>query len=175
MMGLNKFGATITILTAVTLTALAVEILYVLFKRRRRLRPRVRAEPLEPSLPISSSSSPIERQYCESELDEELENHIAKYRSYYGPSRVLFTIKEEEREGVESENGSECSSVVTVKKALAVRNTRMNENVVVVVDGDDEEVVATVEELMSETTPYSTPCATSPYYTPQSSPTRGNG
>jgi hypothetical protein len=29
--------------------------------------------------------------------------------------------------------------------------------------------------LLNETTPYSTPCATSPYYTPQSSPTRGNG
>jgi hypothetical protein len=86
---------------------------------------------------------------------------------------VLFTIKEEEREGVESENGSECSSVVTVKKALAVRNTRLNENFVVV--DDDDEVVVMVEELLNETTPYSTPCATSPYYTPQSSPTRGNG
>jgi hypothetical protein len=173
MMGLNKFGATITILTAVTLTALAVEILYVLFKRRHRLRPRVRAEPLEPSLPISSTSSQDERER-EQELDEELENHIAKYRCHYGPSRVLFTIKEEEREGVESENGSECSSVVTVKKALAVRNTRLNENFVVV-DDDDDEVVVMVEELLNETTPYSTPCATSPYYTPQSSPTRGNG
>ncbi|GAU45894.1 hypothetical protein TSUD_24960 [Trifolium subterraneum] len=171
MMGLNKFGATITILTAVTLTALVIEILYVLFKRRRRLRPRVRAEPLEPSLPISTSSSPNERER-EHELDEELENHIAKYRCHYGSSRVLFTIKEEEREGVESENGSECSSVVTVKKVMAVRNTRLNENVIVV---DDDEVVVMVEELLNETTPYSTPCATSPYYTPQSSPTRGNG
>jgi hypothetical protein len=44
----------------------------------------------------------------------------------------------------------------------------------VVVD-DDDEVVVMVEELLNETTPYSTPCATSPYYTPQSSPTRGNG
>lgn len=168
MMGLNNFGTTITILTAVTLTALAVEILYVLWKRRLKLRPRVRAEPQEqPSLP---SSSPDQR---ERELEEELEQHIAKWQGINGPSRVLFTIKEEDREGVDSESGSltECS-VVTLKKALAVGSTRLseieseNENVVVV----DDEVVLDVEELLSETTPYSTP-----YYTPLSSPTRGNG
>ncbi|CAK8571327.1 unnamed protein product [Lathyrus sativus] len=165
MMGLNNFGTTITILTAVTLTALAVEILYVLWKRRLKLRPRVRAEPQEqPSLP---SSSPDQR---ERELEEELEQHIAKWQCINGLSRVLFTIKEEDREGVDSESGSltECS-VVTVKKALAVGNTRLseieNENVVM---GDDE-VVLDVEELLNETTPYSTP-----YYTLLSSPTRCN-
>lgn len=164
MIGLNKFGTTITILTAVTLTALAVEILYVLFKRRERLRPRVQAEP---SLPRSSSTN--------DELEDELEQHMAKYHCLYGPSRVLFTIKEEEREGVESENGSsttECSSVVTVMKGRAVRSMRLSENVV---DGGGDEVVVAVEEWLDESTPYSTPCATSPYYTPQSSPTRGNG
>lgn len=166
MMGLNNFGTTITILTAVTLTALAVEILYVLWKRRLKLRPRVRAEPQEqPSLP---SSSPDQR---ERELEEELEQHIAKWQCINGPSRVLFTIKEEDREGVDSESSSltECS-LVTVKKALAVGSTCLseseNENVVVV----DDEVVLDVDELLSETTPYSTP-----YYTPLSSPTRGNG
>ncbi|CAL5207454.1 unnamed protein product [Lathyrus oleraceus] len=170
MMGLNNFGTTITILTAVTLTALAVEILYVLWKRRLKLRPRVRAEPQEqPSLP---SSSPDQR---ERELEEELEQHIAKWQCINGPSRVLFTIKEEDREGVDSESSSltECS-IVTVKKALAVGSTRLseseseseNENVVVL----DDEVVLDVDELLRETTPYSTP-----YYTPLSSPTRGNG
>ncbi|XP_004497703.1 uncharacterized protein [Cicer arietinum] len=166
-MGLNKFGTTITVLTAVTLTALAVEILYVLWKRRLRLRPRVRAEPQEPSLPSSSCTSPGER---ERELDVELQSHVAKWQCLYGPSRVLFTIKEEEIEGVESENGSstECSAV-TVNKTVAVNTTRLSESVVL------DEVVVTVDELLNETTPFSTPCATSPYYTPQSSPMRGNG
>lgn len=164
MMGLNNFGTTITILTAVTLTALAVEILYVLYKRRLKLRPRIRAEPQEqPSL---SPSSPDQR---ERELEEELEQHIAKWQCINGESRVLFTIKEEDREGVDSENGSatECS-VVMLKKELAVGSTRFSESESVVVE--DDEVVLEVEELLSETTPYSTP-----YYTPLSSPTRGNG
>ncbi|KAL5067601.1 hypothetical protein RYX36_018488 [Vicia faba] len=166
MMGLNNFGTTITILTAVTLTALAVEILYVLYKRRLKLRPRIRAEPQEqPSLP---PSSPDQR---ERELEEELEQHIAKWQCINGESRVLFTIKEEDREGVDSESGSltECS-VVTVKRAVAVAvgNTRLSESGNVVVE--DDEVVLEVEELLNKTTP----CAT-PYYTPLSSPTRGNG
>lgn len=169
MMGLNKFGTVITVLTAVTLAALAIEIIYVLWKRRRRLRPRVRAEPHEVSLSCSSSSSPSER---EREVELELEQQVAKWRSLYGPSKELFTIKEEEREGTESENGSTVEgSAVVVKKDTVGKSALLSEKVAV------DEVIVTVEGLMNETTPFSTPCASPPYYTPDSSPTRegGNG
>ncbi|KAK7278723.1 hypothetical protein RJT34_23759 [Clitoria ternatea] len=151
-MGLNKLGTAITVITAVTLVALAAEIAYVLWQRRQRLRPRVRVEPREASLQCSSSS-PTER---EREVELELEQQVIKFQCLNGPSRVLFTIKEEEREGAESENGSstECSAV---KKRAWL---------------SDADVVLAVEELYSETTPFSTPCASPPYFTPYASPSR---
>ncbi|KAK7345247.1 hypothetical protein VNO77_15841 [Canavalia gladiata] len=154
-MGLNKLGTAITVLTAVTLAALAIEVVYMLWRRHQRLRPHVRVEPQETSLPCSSSS-PSER---ERELELELEQQVMKWQCLNGPSRVLFTIKEEEREELESENGSsaECS-------AVAVK--MLTERVAV------EEVVLAIEGLLNETTPFSTPCASPPYYTPHASPSR---
>lgn len=157
-MGLNKLGTTITAIIAVTLAALAVEIIYVLWRRRQRYRPRVRIEPQEPSLPSSLSSSPSAR---ERELELELEQHVMKFQRLCGPSRLLFTImEEEERECLDSEN---CSS--TEFGAVVVKNK--------VVAAAVDEVAVKVEELLIEaTTPFSTPCASPPYYTPYSSPCR---
>ncbi|XP_027367649.1 uncharacterized protein LOC113873638 [Abrus precatorius] len=157
MMGLNKLGTAITVITAVTLAALAVEIVYVLWQRRQRFRPRVRVEPQEASLPCSSSS-PGDRER-ERELELELEQHVMKWQCLNGPSRLLFTIKEEEREELESENdtSAECSAVAV---------TKLSERVVV------DEVAVVVEGLLNETTPFSTPCASPPYYTPYASPSR---
>lgn len=169
-MGLNKFGTAITVITAVTLAALAVEIFYVLWQRRQRLRPRVRVEPHQTSLPCSSSSSPGGSR--ERELELEIEQHASKWQCLYGPSRVLFTIKEEEeREGLESENSCCSSSEVVVKKSNATRSAWVSEKVEV----DHDEVAVAVEGLLllnNETTPFSTPCASPPYYTPYSSPCR---
>ncbi|MED6134373.1 hypothetical protein PIB30_036523 [Stylosanthes scabra] len=158
MMGLNKLGTAVTVVIAVTLTALVVEILYFLWRRRRSYHPRSRVEPQEHSLPISSppsSSSNVER---ECELEFELDQQVMKYQWHYGCSRMLFTIKEEEeREGFDSESGGECSAVKTVSLS----------EVVVVVDDD---AVAVGDFLVNETTPFSTPCASPPYFTPHSSP-----
>ncbi|XP_061359452.1 uncharacterized protein LOC133303551 [Gastrolobium bilobum] len=163
-MGLNKLGTAITVITAITLAALAAEIIYVVWRRRQMLRPRVRVEPQEASLQ-SSSSSTEER---ERELELELEQQVMKLQCLYGPSRVLFTIKEEEREGLDSENGSsaECSAV---KNPTAVKTSSSFSEAMAV-----DEVAVSVEELLvlKETTPFSTPCASPPYYTPNSSPTR---
>lgn len=98
-----------------------------------------------------------------------------KYQCHYGPSRLLFTIKEEEeREGFDSENG-ECSAVAVKKKTVA-KTVSLSEVVVV------DEVAVEVDELVvNEATPFSTPCASPPYFTPHSSPVRdkdnngGNG
>ncbi|CAJ1967239.1 unnamed protein product [Sphenostylis stenocarpa] len=156
MMGLSKLGTAITAVTAVTLVALAAEIVYVLWQRRQRFRPRVRVEPREASLQCSTSSSP-----SDDDVDLELEEHVMKWHCLHGPSRVLFTIKEEEREEVESDNGNgNVSSVECTKKAW------VSERVAV------EEVAVAVEELLDETTLFSTPCASPPYYTPYASPIR---
>ncbi|ESW17794.1 hypothetical protein PHAVU_007G269000 [Phaseolus vulgaris] len=154
MMGLSKLGTAIMAVTAVTLVALAAEIVYVLWQRRERLRPRVRVEPQEPSHHCSTSSSP-----SEDDVDLELEQHVMKWHCLNGPSRVLFTIKEEDREEVESDNGNgssvECNKKRWVSERVAV---------------DEVAVAIAVEELLNETTPFSTPCASPPYYTPNASP-----
>ncbi|XP_016186335.1 uncharacterized protein LOC107628045 [Arachis ipaensis] len=138
-MGLNNLGTAVTVVIAVTLTALMVEILYFLWRRRRSYRPRSRVEPQEHSLPTSSppSSSFIAERERELELEFELEQQ-----------------EEEEREGFDSESG-ECSAVKTVSLS----------EVVVVVDEDGNG-----DLLVNETTPFSTPCASPPYFTPHSSP-----
>ncbi|KAF7804238.1 putative transmembrane protein [Senna tora] len=140
MIGLNKLGTAITVIIALTLTALFLEILYVLWRRRNddlgtqkllhyfvccKHKSLVRVEPQEPSLPCTSSSS-----------TPELAEQVMKWQCLYGPSRVLFTIKEEEREGFDADHSD----------------------------------AAKLEQVI-QLTPFSTPCASPPYFTPSSSPT----
>ncbi|KAG5151023.1 hypothetical protein JHK84_027495 [Glycine max] len=153
-------------ITAVTLVALFAEIVYVLWQRRQRLRPRVRVEPQEASLQCSSTSSSPSN---DDDVELELEQHVMKWQQCLngnGPSRMLFTIKEEEREEVESDNGNGLSEECKKSARACLDNER-----VAVVD----EVVVAVEELLlldETTTPFSTPCASPPYYTPYASPSR---
>ncbi|MED6106586.1 hypothetical protein PIB30_005870 [Stylosanthes scabra] len=161
MMGLNKLGTAITVVMAVTLTALAVEILYFLWRRRHSYHPRSRVEPQEHSLPTSSPPSSSSNAERERELELELDQQVMKYQWHYGCSRMLFTIKEEEeREGFDSESGGECSAIKTVSLS----------EVVVVVDNDVDIDAVGGDFLVHETTPFSTPCASPPYFTPYSSP-----
>jgi len=153
MMGLSKLGTAIMAVTAVTLVALALEIVYVLWQRRQRLRPRVRVEPQEASHHCSTTSSSP----SDDDVDLELEQHVMKWHCLNGPSRVLFTIKEEEREEVESDNGNGSSVECNNKRWVSERV---------------DEVAVAVEVLLDETTPFSTPCGSPPYYTPNVSPSR---
>ncbi|KAF9598242.1 hypothetical protein IFM89_026018 [Coptis chinensis] len=72
-----------------------------------------------------------------------------------GPSRVLFTIKEEEKEDLESEKS--CSD----RKFRTKGSYSLN----------DEEVVMMSMEREIES-PFFTPCGSPPYYSPSSSPPR---
>lgn len=183
---MNKPGTALTVIIAVALAALFVEIIYLRRRRRRRRRnldrcsdsdlstdaisasskeflyfwcwkKKSRVEPQEASIP-SSSCSP-----------QELAEQVMKWQCLYGPSRVLFTIKEEEREGLESEV---CSSA---ESALKTRRACFSEAVGVIgtVKPELNEVAVTIE--LNEVTPFSTPCSSPPYYTPSSSPTREIG
>lgn len=183
MIGLNKLGTAITVIIALTLTALFLEILYVVWRHHRfrfrrcndsdsgsekhilhflccKHKSRVQVEPQETSLPTSSSSPP------------ELGEQVMKWQCLYGPSRVLFTIKEEEREGLDSENCSSADSVLKTKRACYTATaTTATESAGG--GGNVEEVAVAIE--LNETTPFSTPCASPPYFTPSSSPTRELG
>lgn len=173
MIGLNKLGTAITVIIALTLAALLLEILY-LFWRHHRLRRRPhsdpvthkqvlhflcwkrksRVEPQRTSPPTSASSPP------------ELAEQVIKWQCLHGPSRVLFTIKEEDREGLDSENFSSAESMVKTRRVCCAAATAGSGGG----DGSVEEV-----EVIIETTPFSTPCASPPYFTPSSSPVRESG
>ena len=102
-MGLTKLGAAIiSVIIAATLTALFAEIMYVLCRRRHRLGGRVRAEPQG----AAASSVPS----CSLEL-EVLEQRATKWGC---ASRMLFTIKEGEREGLDSNVSSAETSVIVL-------------------------------------------------------------
>lgn len=109
MMGLNKVGTGITVIVALTLTALSLEIMYLLWRRRRRFmcckgKSSVGVEPQEASVAVSTSTT--------SEVTDE---DVLKWHYLYGVSRVLFTIKEEEREGLESLELEEIAVAVELK------------------------------------------------------------
>ncbi|XP_028784950.1 uncharacterized protein LOC114740870 [Neltuma alba] len=172
MIGLNKLGTAITVIIALALAALFLEILYVLW-RRHRLRRCTHSDPgthklllhllcwkrksrVEPqrTSPTTSSSSP-----------PELAEQVIKWQCLHGPSRVLFTIKEEDREGLDSENFSSAESVLKTKRVFYAAAAE---------SGGGDESVEEVEVII-ETTPFSTPCASPPYFTPSSSPVREPG
>ncbi|XP_050229995.1 uncharacterized protein LOC126679098 [Mercurialis annua] len=88
--------------------------------------------------------------------DDDDVDEILKRHAMYGPSRVLFTIKEEEKEDIEMDLSSSGE-----REDVTVRSfTSIDISTVAVIDIDD-------------TTPFSTPCASPEFYsTPSPSPSR---
>ncbi|XVF07557.1 hypothetical protein REPUB_Repub06bG0149500 [Reevesia pubescens] len=98
---------------------------------------------------------------------EDDEEELAKGQALYGQSSVLYTIKEEEREGADSVENSADRSEAKSEKRICLRDcfsggVEMADDVVLVVD-------------VEEATPFSTPCASPPYFTPSPSPGRDVG
>ncbi|KAI9122367.1 hypothetical protein K1719_007056 [Acacia pycnantha] len=177
MVGLHKLGAIITAIISLTIAALFLEILYLLWRRHSLRRHthsdpgthkqllhylcwkrKSRVQPQRTSPPTSSSSPP------------ELAEQVIKWQCVHGPSRILFTIKEEDREGLDSDNFSSTETVVKTKRVCYAATAAAAES-----GGGDESVEEV--EVMIDTTPFSTPCASPPYFTPSSSPVLevGNG
>lgn len=177
MIGPSKLASSLTAMFAVSLLAILAQLFWVLRRRRRLRRQSIedggnsfysspkeflhifcwqnqsRIEPSEAPPPTPASQAGIT-----TEVDD-----IFKWHVLYGQSRILFTIKEEEREGVDSEN---CSS-----SENGTRTKRVCTEEVVGVLARSVPVVA-VKIDVDDATPFSTPCASPPYYTPLSSPTR---
>ncbi|KAK6126445.1 hypothetical protein DH2020_039833 [Rehmannia glutinosa] len=104
---------------------------------------------------------------------EVIDIDLLKIQGMFGPPRFLFTIKEEEREDLES------SGEKSLCPALGKEVTKKID------DGDEirvsleeylkaaaeESVVAETKDLrVDDATPFSTPCASPMYFTPSASP-----
>lgn len=198
--GLSKLGTALIAVFVVCALALIAEIVYVLWRRRRFQRRSVagggESTPAgDPLYALSSKEllyflcwknrSRIEPQeaHSHSSADHPRLNvpdvdDLLKWQELFGPSRVLFTIREEEeeREGVELATHSSPSNVADDR--ISEAKTADLEDC----DGDEERVAActvpeagdvTVKvEVVEGTTPFSTPCDSPPYYTPLPSPGR---
>ncbi|KAF5750574.1 hypothetical protein HS088_TW03G00913 [Tripterygium wilfordii] len=162
MKGLSKIGISLTVVFVVCLLALIIDVLYVLWRRRSFQRRSTAVE--YPEEQLSSPSKELLYFFCwksqtRVEPDavprrtESGDDELVRWEKLYGPSRMLFTIKEEEREDDEFDHNS--SSVEN-----DARETRVCMEDVVVVVPDD----------VDDATPFSTPCASPPYYTPSPSP-----
>ncbi|KAF5747764.1 hypothetical protein HS088_TW05G00491 [Tripterygium wilfordii] len=167
MKGLTKLGISLTVVFAVCLIALIIDLFYVLW-RRRSLRRRSSAVEY-PDEQLYSPSKELLYLFCwksQTRVDPEAvpqqsesgDDELARWEKIYGPSRILFTIKEEEREEDEADH-NRWSEENEVREA----RVRLDDHVVVVVPTD-----------VDDSTPFSTPCASPPYYTPSPSPPREN-
>lgn len=182
MVVMHKLGTALTVVFAVTLVALLAELFFVLRRRRRFRRQnlggnsfyspstkellyffcwknqsRIEPQGTPPPPPPLPNASPPPQSDEATEADDAL-----KWQELYGSSRVLFTIKEEDREGVDSENCSSSEKAVSTMKEKCAGVDTTSFQAVVMIEVDEE-----------ATTPFSTPCASPPYYTPLASPARG--
>lgn len=195
MKALNNLGTVLTVVFSACLAALVVEILYVLWRRRRFLRrsvtssgadgefrsnsdslytkpskellyffcwknqtPRIEPDSTTPQA-ASAVAPPVPADGADALVEE-----MMKLQGMYGPSRVLFTIKEEEMEVTENDDSSIENELVKSKKRKKSSSDFCFEGAIA------NDVVVEVDDV---TTPFWTPCASPQYYyTPSPSPPR---
>lgn len=184
MSGVSNLGKALTVIFIFSVIALLSELLYVLWRRRIIFRhhcdPPQPAVENQPETVFTSNispnpskkdllyflclgtqsrvepdgSAPTRRAEGSVEDDDVEIIDLYKLREMYGPSRLLFTIKEEEKEDLESEKSTTKSRNLSQSFGEA---------------GAVPEVVVTIEEGIEET-PFSTPCDSPLYFTPSASP-----
>ncbi|XVE61409.1 hypothetical protein DITRI_Ditri06bG0037400 [Diplodiscus trichospermus] len=185
----TELGIALIVIFATCLLALIIELFYVLWRKRRSRRSSVVSGVTlsNPSPLYSSPSKDLLYFFCwknqparverssgevsstptvattgadsEAAAMEAGDDELAKWQAMYGPSRVLYTIIEEEREGADSvENSADQSETKSEKRACLKECFSYP---VEMADG----IVVDAEEA----TPFSTPCASPPYFTPSPS------
>ena len=110
MRHLTKLGLVLSIVFLVCFLALAVELVYLLYYRRRSCSRQSEDPTYKHLLCIfccknRSQVEPTSSQGGDEDIDQDLEKCKGMYHS-----RMLFTIKEGEKEGAESESGSSRSA-----------------------------------------------------------------
>ncbi|TYI32889.1 hypothetical protein ES332_A04G093700v1 [Gossypium tomentosum] len=178
----TKLGIALLVIFTTCLFALLLELVYVLQRKRQPLIVsggpglisskellyffccKNKPTRVEPSSGVVSTTSTEAATAADSEAAtmEEEEYELAKWHEVYGQSRVLYTIKEGEREGADSvETSSGQSETKSEKRVCLSGRVEMPNDVAVVVDVGEEEA-----------TPFSTPISSPSYFTPSPSPGR---
>ncbi|XP_062112513.1 uncharacterized protein LOC133823680 [Humulus lupulus] len=185
MTGLSKLGATLIVVFVVCFMVLIADLVYVIWRRRRFQRRSISTgvsvtsgdstyslsskellyffcwtnrSRIEPNEANNNRSSPNNQTLTAPEIDD-----LLKLQGLYGQSRLLFTIKEEDFEAERPEENKEGTITSTAEADHDDQGF-----VVSTLTGDADAVSITVDEV----TPFSTPCASPPYFTPSPSPSR---
>ncbi|XP_021765806.1 uncharacterized protein LOC110730316 [Chenopodium quinoa] len=159
MSGFSKLGIILTSVFSILFLSLLAELIYLVWRRRQQARRNTSR--IEPACAPTSTPLPTTTSHAE----------LFKLDGIYGaPSRVLFTIKEEEREEVETE----LASVLGDHGKFGVSLSQHFGNFQLPVGGDAPEVIIMVgEDDDFDVEPdFLTPCTSPPYFTPSPSPTR---
>ncbi|OMO82547.1 hypothetical protein CCACVL1_11912 [Corchorus capsularis] len=200
----TKLGIALIVIFATCLLAIFIQIIYVVWRKRRfRRRSAVsggtrsvdsdisnspfyavpskellyffcwknqpaRVEPSSGSGVVSPlPTEPTTAEDSEAAAAEADDDELAKWQALYGPSRVLYTIKEEEKEGADSADNSADQKEAKRENRVSLRDC-FSGPVEMADDVDTVSITVGVEEA----TPFSTPCASPPYFTPSPSPSR---
>lgn len=113
---------------------------------------------------LTANSSGNERDTNHESNVEIIDIDLLKIQGVLGPPRFLFTIKEEEREGMESPANTTPCPVENQMKYNVDDGNRGRASL--------EECLRSAEEVEidDDATPFSTPCASPLYFTPSASP-----
>ncbi|CAK7325669.1 unnamed protein product [Dovyalis caffra] len=154
MKSLSSVGLGLSIVFACLLLALVAELYYLLWWKRRnsqelcssvRITDTLVHHEQESQLNINTSKDLLLRPFS----DDNVETELIRLHSLSGPPRFLFTIVEETKEDLESEDGR---SKGDNKSAIASGSRSLSD------------LLLTVE------TPYLTPLASPPFFTPPLTP-----
>ncbi|CAB4287063.1 unnamed protein product [Prunus armeniaca] len=149
--GLSKLGTALTVVFAAILAALAAQLFFLLWRRRKS----------QSQTRIGPHVNPPHSQH-HSSVDVDVDEVFKWQQALYGvSSRVLFTIEEEEERRVLD------SSETTTHSSCAEKEVKTATTVVL-----DVAVTVMSVEVDDGPTPFLTPCASPPYYTPSPSPGR---
>ncbi|PIA54385.1 hypothetical protein AQUCO_00900731v1 [Aquilegia coerulea] len=178
MTNLSKLGIGLTVAFVFSFVVLVTELCYIFFRQRKR------ADDVDEESDISSSNCWSSKKFfylfcCKNKsriehtgapttvhpVDDdnvvEQQDELMKWQELHGPSRILYTIKEEEKEDLESEKS--CSERKTKKRiGGSIEEEKEISMVVISMESD--------KERETDETPYLTPCGSPPYCTPMSSP-----
>ncbi|GFP82667.1 hypothetical protein PHJA_000409800 [Phtheirospermum japonicum] len=120
------------------------------------------------SATANSEASDLNSDRQQSEMEVNIDIDLLKIQGMFGPPRFLFTIKEEEREDLESP---------AEKSLCAASKNKIDDEKVCRVSLEEHFKAAEVKEAVGiddvgvdDATPFSTPCASPPYFTPSASP-----